>query len=107
MTKAMTALVIVALGTLLGCAATPSADKIVYVSLTTAPSGALVTFEGGETCTTPCVIGVIESVPLTIGRIGYEAVPMELTPDSPRQLSVDLKRVVEDDSFTIESLPDL
>ncbi|MEM9234405.1 MAG: hypothetical protein AAGA69_09240, partial [Pseudomonadota bacterium] len=70
--KLLAGIALMAMG-LSGCATTSGADdNIHYVVVQSQPTAALVRFAGGEECETPCRIGVIENVDLTIARTGYK-----------------------------------
>ena len=96
---------------LAGCSSLTSVlcndQDILYVLVQTKPDGATVTFADGSACETPCRVGVIESVDMTIGRTGYKAEKLTLDRATPSPLIIALEPVVTNTELEEVTLPDL
>ena len=76
-------LAIVALATFSGCATITRGTTEAY-TVTSVPSGALVSFSTGETCTTPCVLEKKRKEPfaVNIAKDGYEPIDIQVTTET-------------------------
>ena len=78
-----------------------------FVMVKTEPNDATITFVNGTSCETPCRVGVIDEVPLTIARTGYKAHRMVLTRKTKKSILVKLERTVVETELEAVELPDL
>ena len=78
------AIVFLAMST--GCATITRGTTEAY-TVTSVPSGALVSFSTGETCTTPCVLEKKRKEPflVNIAKEGYESVDIQVTTETCRE----------------------
>jgi hypothetical protein len=76
-------LVIVALLMFTGCATITRGTTEAY-NVTSVPSGALVSFSTGETCTTPCVLEKKRNQPFVVNIVkeGYEPVDIQVSTET-------------------------
>lgn len=97
------------LSVLLGACATSgsSAKQVHYVVLQTDPAGATISFGGGQSCESPCRIGVIDQVAIRIGRTGYKAHTATLTRQTKSPMKISLEPVIVDTELETMELPDL
>lgn len=82
-------------------------SEILYVLVQSDPTPALITFSDGSECETPCRVGVIEKVDMTVARTGYKADRRTLTRATPSPLLITLEPVVTDTELETTTLPDI
>lgn len=81
--------------------------EIIYVLVKTKPEDAEITFADGSMCETPCRVGVIREVEMTVGRTGYRPVSRTITRMTPSPLVLTLEPVVVEQEIERVDLPDL
>ncbi len=83
---AINLLVVVALLMFSGCATITRGTTEAY-NVTSVPSGALVSFSTGETCTTPCVLEKKRNQPFVVNIVkeGYEPVDIQVSTETCRE----------------------
>lgn len=78
-----------------------------YVLVKSAPTGATVSFPDGTVCETPCRVGVVDPLQMTVARIGYAPQTRTLTKATPTPLLITLEPVGRSTPIEEVSLPDL
>lgn len=81
--------------------------EAVYILVKTAPTGATITFLDGTVCESPCRVGVVDPLQMTVARAGYEAQTRTLHRTSPSPLLLTLVPVGRSQAVEEFSLPDL
>ena len=88
-----------------GCATT--GDDVRYVVVQSNPEGATLTFADGDTCQTPCRVGVIKRVEVTVGRTGYKSGGVVLDRNTRSTVTLKLEPVLDDTELEAVELPDI
>mgnify|MGYP001793563259 CR=1 FL=1 len=84
-----------------------SSDEPVFISMTSDPAGATVSFGDGTSCTTPCRVGVQTTLEALVARAGYAPKTVYLDRRSDRQIKVVLYPVGRSTPVEEIQLPDL
>ncbi|MEM9422534.1 MAG: hypothetical protein AAF986_08525 [Pseudomonadota bacterium] len=90
----------------LASCATSSKDPV-FVTMSTDPRGATVSFGDGTSCTTPCQIGVKTTLEALVARAGYAPKTVYLDRKSSRKVHVTLLPVGRSEAVEEIQLPDL
>ncbi|NHK27619.1 hypothetical protein FF098_006875 [Parvularcula flava] len=105
-------LVLIIAGLAMSSCTTPVPEKATektypYLLVVTVPSGATLTFTGGDTCETPCPVNVTFQMKMTIAKAGYKPITYTLYGNNPGELLVELELVAPTTSVEEGALPDL
>ncbi|MGV6819548.1 MAG: hypothetical protein ACWA5T_03515 [Parvularcula sp.] len=82
-------------------------DDPVYVLVTSDPADATVSFTDGTSCETPCRLGIVDPVEMTVARIGYEPKILRVDRQTPTPLKLTLTPVGRSTAVEEVELPDL
>lgn len=102
MKKLIAVLLVFCFGLLTACVTPPS-----YLLVESDPSGALIKFQDGRTCTTPCPITVDYPATITIAKAGYIAQEHPLTVGQTGSLSLTLQLAAPTTIIEETAMPDL
>lgn len=78
-----------------------------YLLVKTNPTAATITFTDGTTCETPCRVGVVDPVEMTVARIGHDPVVRRIDQQTRSPLTITLKPVGRSVGVEEIELPDL
>lgn len=79
----------------------------IYVLVKSDPEGATVSFPDGTICETPCRVGVIEPLEMTVARAGYAPFTRTIDRVTPSPLIIRLEAVGRSGVIEEGKLPDL
>lgn len=93
---------------LTACETTGTDPNQVYLLIRSEPSAATLTTDHGASCETPCRIGVLDTVEITVGRTGFKADRRTLTRSTEGPVFIELEPVIAEQQVLEEViLPDL
>ena len=84
-----------------------SSDEPVFISMSSEPAGATVSFGDGTSCTTPCRVGVQTTLEALVARAGYAPKTVYLDRKSDKKITVTLYPVGRSKAVEEIQLPDL
>ena len=79
----------------------------VYVLVKTNPEGATISFPDGTVCESPCRVGVIEPLEMSVARTGYHPIKMTLTRMTASPTLLEMEPVLKDSDIEELEVPDL
>ncbi|MCI5044959.1 MAG: hypothetical protein MRY72_09700 [Aquisalinus sp.] len=96
-------IILAALFIVAGCETT----SVDYLTISSAPTEALLKFGDGSTCTTPCPLYVTENLTMTIAKAGYIAQEWTLIEGQTGYLQINLELAAPTEEVEETALPDL
>lgn len=79
----------------------------VYILVKTDPEGATISFRDGTVCESPCRVGVVEPLEMSVARAGYTALNRTITRATPSPLTLKMEPVIQTQEVEEFTLPDL